>query len=118
MGSALGPTFANFYMCHLENKVLADTRIPKPLLYIRYVDDICVVVNNFECLVMLKQALEDNSVLKFTFETEVKNPCPFSMFSLPEMERNLIHQYLLKKRITEIALIMRVYALIGTKLVS
>ena len=77
MGSALGPTFANFYMCHLENKVLKDNRIPKPLLYIRYVDDICVVVNNFECLVMLKQALEDNSVLKFTFETEVKKFMPF-----------------------------------------
>ena len=77
MGSALGPTFANFYMCHLENKVLKDNRIPKPLLYIRYIDDICVVVNNFECLVMLKQALEDNSVLKFTFETEVKKSMPF-----------------------------------------
>ena len=72
MGSALVSTFANFYMCHLENKLLKGTRIPKPLLYIRYVYDICVVVNNFECLVMLKQALEDKSELKFTFETEDK----------------------------------------------
>ena len=108
MGSALGPTFANFYVYHLENKVLKDTRIPKPLLYIRYVDDISVVVKNFECLNKLRRIIPCSNLY---LKQRLKNPCPFLMFSLPEMERNLKHQCLLKKLITEIALILRVYAL-------
>ena len=51
-------------------------------------------------------------------DTRLKIHALSCVFSLPEMVRNLKHQCLLKKRITEIALIMREYALIGTKLVS
>ena len=40
MGSPLGPTLANIFMCHLENKYINDCPSNfKPLLYKRYVDD-------------------------------------------------------------------------------
>ena len=47
MGPALGPTFANFYMCNLENSVFHSDPQPKPPVYCRYVDDIFLVLNNF-----------------------------------------------------------------------
>ena len=69
MGSPLGPTFANFYMCNLENNI-----IPKldnnPKIYARYVDDIFLIVKNATVLEHIKTAFENNSVLKFTYETE------------------------------------------------
>ena len=40
MGSPLGPTFANYYMGDLESKTLTNIENP-PLIYCRYVDDIC-----------------------------------------------------------------------------
>ena len=77
MGSALGPTFANFYMCDLENRVFALNPALKPYLYVRYVDDICLVAENFNSLLKIKHAFELNSVLKFTFEIETKKSMPF-----------------------------------------
>ena len=77
MGNPLGPTFANFYMCELENKVFSNYPDKKPLLYARYVDDICVLVNKFHDLVELKLLFEQNSCLKFTFETEINKKIPF-----------------------------------------
>ena len=76
MGSCLGPTFANFYMAHLENKVLSNIDI-KPTTYCRYVDDIYVVVRNEDHLKKLQLAIQDNSVLKFTYELGVNNKLPF-----------------------------------------
>ena len=67
MGSPLGPLFANFYMCNLENSVLENMESP-PELYGRYVDDIFVCVRDETHLKVLKSALEDASVLKFTYE--------------------------------------------------
>ncbi|XP_076057202.1 uncharacterized protein LOC143034738 [Oratosquilla oratoria] len=45
MGSPLGCTFADFYMCHLENKVLQNPEL-RPFTYCRYVDDIFVEARN------------------------------------------------------------------------
>lgn len=45
MGSPLGPTFANFYMGHLEENVF-QIQMNKPLIYARYVDDIFVVARD------------------------------------------------------------------------
>ena len=39
MGSPLGPTFANFFLGHIEEKMFATCGM-KPKLYLRYVDDI------------------------------------------------------------------------------
>ena len=35
--SCLGPTFAEFYKCHLKNVVFAEQPSLKPNLYVRYV---------------------------------------------------------------------------------
>ena len=39
MGSPLGPLFSNFYMCHLENRILSQySSETKPTIYCRYVE--------------------------------------------------------------------------------
>lgn len=76
MGSPLGPTYANFYMCDLENKVIHNAS-EKPKTYCRYVDDIFVVVRNEEQLRKLKQDMEEASILKFTYELSVENKIAF-----------------------------------------
>ena len=66
MGSPLGPTFANFYMGHVEEIVFAS--YPKPTIYIRYVDDIFLMVDSVEDITLLRERLQENSVLHFTYE--------------------------------------------------
>ena len=39
----LGPTFAVFYMSHLENEVLSLNRVSNAVFYRRYMDDILAV---------------------------------------------------------------------------
>ena len=46
MGSPLGVTFANFYMCDLEDKILDDNPQVKPIIYCCYIDDIFVVTQD------------------------------------------------------------------------
>ena len=76
MGSPLGPTFANFYMGELESNVL-ENHCQKPLIYVRYVDDIFVLVKNEEELIHLKQIFQEQSVLNFTYEIGVEGKLPF-----------------------------------------
>jgi hypothetical protein len=76
MGCPLGPTFAEFYMCELENQVLLNAQI-KPELYCRYVDDIFVVIRDEEHLIELRRALEHESVLTFTHEIGQNHKLPF-----------------------------------------
>ena len=76
MGSPLGPTFANFYMGHLEEKVLNNLEKP-PYTYARYVDDIFMEIDDLKQLLDLKSQFENNSVLKFTYEMNLDNKLPF-----------------------------------------
>ena len=76
MGSPLGPIFAEFYMCDLENRVLLSDHL-KPNLYARYVDDIFVVVRDELHLNSLKMEMEAQSVLSFTFEMNINNAMSF-----------------------------------------
>ena len=76
MGSPLGPTFADFYMCDLENKVLQDQNI-RPTTYCRYVDDIYVVVRDEDHLNELKNELQRASVVQFTTELSANNKLAF-----------------------------------------
>ena len=69
MGSPLGVLFANAYMCAVEDRVLPKLT-HKPAFYKRYVDDICVLVENADALEDLRQLFEEHSVLKFTCEVE------------------------------------------------
>ena len=77
MGSALGPTFAEFYMCNLENKVFESNPDLKPIMYVRYVDDCFIVVDHVNSILKLKSKFEQESVLKFTYELEKDHTLPF-----------------------------------------
>jgi hypothetical protein len=68
MGCVLGPTMANYYMGHLENITLTDN--VKPKTYTRFVDDIFVAIKDEEQLLNIRNKLEQNSCLKFTYELE------------------------------------------------
>lgn len=68
MGCVLGPTYANFYMGHLEEIIFKNSN--KPNSYCRYMDDIFITINNIEELENLKEKMENNSVLKVTYELE------------------------------------------------
>ena len=46
MGSPSCPTFADFYMSHLKNAVLLVDKIPNPVFYWRYVNDILDIFPN------------------------------------------------------------------------
>ncbi|XP_076045660.1 uncharacterized protein LOC143027899 [Oratosquilla oratoria] len=75
MGNPLGVLFAQAYICHIENSVLSSIN-PSPKMYLRYVDDIFVDVED-EQLDPLKKALEENSCLRFTIEKSVENKITF-----------------------------------------
>lgn len=75
MGSPLGPCFANFYMANLEHEVLSLAGL-KPNLYLRYVDDIFIVIKDEVELETLRCVMEERSVLKFTHEIGF-NKLPF-----------------------------------------
>ena len=64
-------------MSNLENTTFQDHPELKPKLYARYVDDVVVIVDKFHHLTKLKTMFEQKSVLKFTFETEVKKKMSF-----------------------------------------
>ena len=89
MGSPLGPTFAEFYMGHVERTVFGGLH-EKPQLYARYVDDIFVMVTGLDELMSLKTAFEDNSVLHYTYElSDIHNQLPFLDVLVTQLESNL-----------------------------
>ena len=45
IGTPLGPTFANYYMCELKNNAF-NTLTNKPIVYTRHVDDCFVIIDN------------------------------------------------------------------------
>ena len=45
MGSPLGPTLANFFLAHFENKFMNQNLEFKPQFYYRYIDDILAIFN-------------------------------------------------------------------------
>ena len=48
MGSPLGPTLANAFMCHMERKWLQECPVDfKPVFYRRYVDDCFLILTIF-----------------------------------------------------------------------
>ena len=70
MGSPLGPTIANFFLAHMENKVLNSSGFDfLPKLYLRYVDDIFAVFPDDEsCTKFLDLLNAQHKNIKFTVE--------------------------------------------------
>ena len=75
MGSPLGPAFANFYMCHVENQII--NKQIKLNTYIRYVDDIFLLVDNENEIKKVKEIFQQVSCLKFSYELEKENKISF-----------------------------------------
>ena len=79
MGSPLGPTLANVFLCYYEKQWLADCPDHfKPSYYKRYVDDIFILLPNAGCLNDFKDYMnQKHSNINFTSEEEVNNSLPF-----------------------------------------
>ena len=68
MGFPLGVTFANYYMCNLENSIFEEEPDLKPAKYSRLIDDIFILTQSEDELTKLVDTLQRNSVLQFTSE--------------------------------------------------
>ena len=79
MGSPLGPTLANIFLCKHEQNWLSDCPIEfKPIYYKRYVDDIFLLFNSPDHLVMFKSYMNSqHRCMNFTSEMEYNNSLPF-----------------------------------------
>jgi len=73
----LGPTYADFYMSHLENTLLGQNKVSNPIVYVRYVDDILAIFNSNNHVHWFVRRLQNNSVLKFTTEHMTGNKFHF-----------------------------------------
>ena len=76
IGYALSVTFANFYMCYIENSVLNNSP-DKPATYCQYVNHCYVVNRDEQHFLSIKESLEEASVLKFTYELSTNNAFNF-----------------------------------------
>ena len=71
MGSPLGPTFANIFMCHLEEIIFSNVQNFYPNFYKRYVDDtICLFSDPNDKARFLEYINSLHNNIKFTMETE------------------------------------------------
>ena len=75
MGSPLGVLLANFFMGSIEEEVFS--RIQKPIIYCRYIDDIFIMCNNMAEAEHLRITLQDVSGLRFTIESSENGQLPF-----------------------------------------
>ena len=79
MGSPLGPTFANIFMCHLEKQFLS--KCPpefKPIFYKRYVDDTFLLFKKPDhATTFLNYVNKCHNNVKFTMDSETDNQLPF-----------------------------------------
>ncbi|MEL6606368.1 MAG: reverse transcriptase domain-containing protein [Cyanobacteria bacterium J06614_10] len=79
MGSCLGPTYANTFMCHHESKWLTDCPLTfKPIYYRRYVDDTFLIFKHPDHIKLFLEYLNSkHNNIKFTCEREVDGSLPF-----------------------------------------
>ena len=79
MGSPLGPTLANAFLCHHEKIWLKNCPVEfKPVYYKRYVDDIFVLFNSKNHLELFQNYLNScHQNMKFTSENEIDNNLSF-----------------------------------------
>ena len=75
MGSVFRPIFSNFYMSVLENKVF--NTIKEPKIYLRYADETLLLANSTDEINTMQETFQNNSVLNFTQEINIKNKIPF-----------------------------------------
>ena len=79
MGSPLGPTLANIFLCYYERKLLTDCPdVYKPTYYRRYVDDTFLMFHSESQIPQFLSYLnQQHPNIKFTSETEENNQISF-----------------------------------------
>ena len=79
MGSPLGPTLANAFLCHYEKEWLENCpSLFKPIVYKRYVDDLFVLFTSKEHLQLFVDYMnKQHKCIKFTSESESNNSFSF-----------------------------------------
>ena len=79
MGSPLGPTLANIFLCHHEKLWLAECPSDfKPKYYKRYVDDTFLLFDNISKIQPFSDYMNSkHSNIKFTYEIESNNSISF-----------------------------------------
>ena len=79
MGSPLGPTLANTFMCYWEEKWLENCPHDfKPLLYRRYVDDTFLIFNSPDHVALFLNFLNSRHInIEFTCDLENNKSLPF-----------------------------------------
>ena len=78
MGSPLGPTLANIFMCHFEETFLKSATEAKPLFYKRYVDDILLGFQDIADIEKFWQYYNSrHNNIKFTIENEINHSISF-----------------------------------------
>ena len=84
MGSPLGPTLTNAFLCHFENIWLKSCPSSfKPLVYRRYVDDIFVLLSSpFHINWLATFFNQQHHKIKFTFEVEKDKKFSFRDISI------------------------------------
>ena len=79
MGSPLGPTLANVFMCHMEKKWLSQCPQEfKPVLYRRYVDDTFLLFKSDSHIELFLNYLNSQHPnISFTCDSEINEILPF-----------------------------------------
>ena len=79
MGSPLGPTLANAFMCHWEEKWLRNCPASfKPVLYRRYVDDTFLIFDSpHQIDLFLNYLNSQHENIEFTCDKESDSRLPF-----------------------------------------
>ena len=79
MGSCLGPSFANAFLCHHETRWISDCPDSfKPVFYKRYVDDTFLLFSDLQHVTQFLNYLNSkHDNIKFTCDLEKNNTLPF-----------------------------------------
>ena len=106
MGSPLGPTFANIFMCYLEKLILDQCPLSfKPIYYRRYVDDTFVLYKE-ECHAQMFLDFINSFHLniKFTMDVESDGQLPFLDILVSRMDNQFCTGVFRKKTFTGLGL--------------
>ena len=102
MGSPLGPTLANAFLCHYEKNCLNECPSQfKPVVYRRYVDDIFVLFKSKEHLKLFVNCMNSKHNIIFTFETEDSNNFSFLDVKITRKTNGLLLRFFTKPHLVE-----------------
>ena len=105
MGNPLGPLFANMFMAELEKLNIDSLRVLGVLFWIRYVDDIFVILRSKSCAEKVQGYLNGiHPNIKFTTEHEKNHSIPFLDVLVKKKKGRLITEMYRKPTFTGVYL--------------